>query len=113
MIFRLRRYKVVSGKRDAFNEFFVEYLLPVQQRHGARLVGRWASEGGDKVVAIWAYESRERYEEIHRGVASDPDSLAAQAHRRATLDPLFTETEEAFIFSTVPLALTELAHLDE
>jgi 8-oxo-dGTP diphosphatase len=113
MIFRLRRYKVISGKVEAFNEFFLEYLLPVQQRHGARLVGRWATEDGTQVFAIWVYESREHYEEIHQRVGSDPNALAAQAHRRATLDPLFTETEEEFVFSTVPLALTELAHLDK
>jgi hypothetical protein len=89
------------------------YLLPVQQRHGARLVGRWASEDGSQVLAIWAYENRERYEEIHRHVGSDPDALAAQVHRRATLDPLVTGTEEEFVLSTVPLALTELAHLDK
>jgi hypothetical protein len=113
MIFRVRRYRVAAGKLEAFNAFFLEYLLPVQQRHGARLVGRWASEDGDHVTGIWAYESRDRYEEIQRRVASDPDAVAAQAHRRGTLDPLVTESDEEFMFSTVPFAVTELAHLDE
>jgi hypothetical protein len=75
MIFRLRRYKVISGKVEAFNEFFLEYLLPVQQRHGARLVGRWATEDGTQVFAIWVYESREHYEEIHQRVVAIPTRL--------------------------------------
>lgn len=113
MIFRLRRYRVASGKLEAFNEFFLEWLLPVQQRYGARLVGRWALEDGSQVIAIWVYDSSERYEEIQQRVASDPDAIAAQAHRRATLDPLVTETEEEFMFSTVPFSVTQLDHLDE
>jgi hypothetical protein len=82
-------------------------------RHGARLIGRWASGDGDHVFAVWAYENHESYEEIQQHADRDPDALAAQVHRGEMLDPLITETEEEFVFSTVPLALTELAHLDE
>lgn len=44
------------------------------------------------MFAVWAYESRESYKEIQRRVGSNPDALAAQVHRRETLDPLVTET---------------------
>jgi len=113
MIFRVRHYTVAAGKLEAFNEFFLERLLPVQRRHGAQLVGRWASESGDQILAVWAYESRESYDQIQQRVRRDQDALAAQVQRRETLDPLFTETDEKFMFSTVPLALTELAHLED
>ncbi len=36
MYFRFRRYSVVSGKTEAFNDFFLSYLLPIQRRHGAK-----------------------------------------------------------------------------
>ena len=45
-------------------------------------------------------------------VAEDADSIAAQEYRRQELDPLFTETDESFMTSTVPMALTELSHLE-
>ncbi|MEM6429560.1 MAG: NIPSNAP family protein [Deinococcota bacterium] len=113
MIFRLRQYKVAEGKIDIFNQFFREQLLPVQKRYGARLVGRWQTEDGNQIAALWVYDSIEQYEHIQRKVASDPDSVKAQEFRRAKLNPLFTETEQAFMISTVPLDWTELSHLDK
>ena len=112
MIFRLRRYQVVPGKLEAFTELFAARLLPIQRRHGARLVGRWASEDERFVVALWAYDDREAYEAIQARVHADPESAAAREHRRA-LEPLFTDVTEELLVSTVPLSVTELAHLDE
>ncbi len=111
MMFRLRQYKVAPGKIDVFNAFFSE-LLPVQKRYGARLVGRWQAEDGKRIVALWAYDDLEQYEAIQANVRADPDSVKAQEYRRAELNPLFTETEEAFMVSTVPLNWTELTHLE-
>lgn len=111
LTFRCRMYRVVPGKLGVFNDFFLRHLLPVQQRYGAKLVGRWASEDGAVILALWSYEDVEAYENIQRRVSRDPDSVAAQAYRRAHLDPLFTETEEWLMSSTVPLELTELAAL--
>ena len=113
MIFRLRQYKVAPGKIDIFNAFFRERLLPVQKRYGARLVGRWQTEDGNHIAALWAYDDLEQYEAIQAKVRADPDSVKAQEYRRAELNPLFTETEEAFMVPTVPLGWTELSHLEE
>ena len=113
MIFRLRQYKVAPGKIDVFNAFFRERLLPVQKRYGASLVGRWQTEDGKNIAALWVYESIEQYESIQAKVRVDPDSVKAQKFRRAKLNPLFTETEEAFMVSTIPLDWTELSHLSK
>ncbi len=77
MYFRFRRYSVVSGKTEAFNDFFLSYLLPIQRRHGAKLVGRWQTEDGGEIVVLWAYDSKESYEAIADRVSSDPDSVKA------------------------------------
>ena len=100
MLFRLRQYKVVPGKTGVFNDFFRERLLPVQKRYGARLVGswqmcRWHEDG--RVAALWVYDDAEQYKAIQAKVRVDPDSVSAQEFRRTELEPLFTETEEAFI----------------
>jgi hypothetical protein len=86
----------VPENLPAFHDFFRNHLLPVQERHGARLVGRWETEDG-RVVAVWEYDSREAYERIRSAVESDPASLAAQRYR-ATIGQLFTEREEVFMW---------------
>ena len=111
MVFRCRQYDVTPGKLDAFNTFFRDRLLPVQLRHGAQLVGRWQSEDGTQILAVWAYRDNASADAISEAVASDADAVDAQRHRHAELEPLFTSTSEFFATSTVPLELTELRHL--
>ena len=108
----IRRYQVVPGKTEAFNDFFLTRLFPVQKRYGARLVGRFQTDDGLQIVAVWVYQSFDHYKEVQSLVAEDADSIAAQEYRQQVLDPLFTETDESFMTSTVPMALTELSHLE-
>jgi NIPSNAP len=75
------------------------HLLPVQLRHGARLIGRWETEDG-RVVAVWEYDDRPAYERIESAVRRDPDSRRARQYR-ATLPPLITGQEETFMTSTL------------
>lgn len=85
-----------------FHDFFRTFLLPVQLRHGARLIGRW--ETGDcRVVAIWEYDDRAAYERIEAAVRADPDSRRAQQHR-AGLPALMTAMEEVFMSRAPGLA---------
>lgn len=95
----MRIYQAVPESLPVFHQFFNEYLLPVQLKHGARLVGRWETED-TRVVAIWEYDSQESYDEIQAAVRNDTTSHAAQAYRQ-TLPQLFTEFEEVFMTSTV------------
>jgi hypothetical protein len=99
VLYRLRIYKAVPENLSAFHDFFRDHLLPIQERHGARLVGRWETEDG-RVVAIWGYDDRDAYERINAAVVADPASKIAQRYR-ATLGPLFTEREEVFM-SRIP-----------
>ena len=99
MLYRMRIYAAVPENIQVFHEFFRAYLLPVQLRHGARLVGRWETED-KKVVAIWEYDDQSAYERIAAAVRADPDSVAAQRHR-AQLPTLVTAADEVFMTSTV------------
>ena len=99
MIYRMRIYQAVPENLETFNRFFEQHLLPTQLRHGARLVGRWATEDA-RVVAIWEYDSREEYERIQEAVAGDPDTARAQAVR-VTLPALFTSLSETIMTSTL------------
>ena len=51
MLYQMRIYQAVRENLPVFHDFFRAWLLPVQLRHGARLVGRWETEDG-RVVAI-------------------------------------------------------------
>jgi hypothetical protein len=99
MIYRMRIYSAVRANGAAFNRFFEQHLLPVQLRHGARLVGRWHTQD-DRIVAVWEYDSRERYEQIQAAVRSDADSVRAREARK-TLPVLYQTMEETFMESTV------------
>ncbi len=112
MIFRCRIYRVVPEKLETFNTFFLTRLLPVQRRYGATLIGRWAATDEGVILAVWAYDSETAYHAIQKQVSRDPDSDAAQAYRKAQLEPLFTETEEWLMTSTVSLELTALSALE-
>ena len=92
---RMRTYTAVPENLRLFHAFFRDWLLPIQLRHGARLVGRWQTED-HRVIAVWEYDSREAYERVDAAVRSDPDSRLAQRHRD-TLPPLFTAYEEVFM----------------
>ena len=99
MLYRIRRYVAVPETAEAFHEFFNRYLLPVQRRHGARLVGRWATDDGE-IVAVWEYDDEQAYERIRAAVAADPDSARAQQVRK-TIGTLFSAVHESFAKSTV------------
>ena len=99
MYYRMRIYQAVQENLEVFHRFFRERLLPVQERHGARLVGRWETED-DRVVAVWEYDSPDHYRRVQAGVAADPDATAAQEYRRQ-LPTLATQSEEFFMRSTM------------
>jgi hypothetical protein len=93
----MRIYQAVQENPAVFHDFFRRHLLPVQLRHGARLVGRWETEDG-RVVAVWEYDDREAYERVRAAVAADPDAWRAQEIRRG-LPELFSEKDEVFMRS--------------
>lgn len=105
MIYRMRIYQTVSEHLEAFHTFFLERLLPLQQRHGARLIGRWETDD-QRVVAVWEYDDVEAYQRIEAAVHADPDAAAAQAYRRDALPEFFTGKEEVLMRSTVPQGAT-------
>jgi hypothetical protein len=95
----MRIYDAVPENLPVFHNFFRTHLLPVQLRHGARLVGRWETED-DRVVAVWEYDDREAYERIEAAVRDDPDTLRAREVRQG-LPVLVTATGETFMTSAV------------
>jgi hypothetical protein len=96
----MRIYESVRENLPLFLDFFRRHLLPVQLRHGARLIGRWETDDG-RVVAVWEYDDRAAYERIEAAVRSAPESLKAQQNR-GELPPLITAQEETFMTATVP-----------
>jgi NIPSNAP protein len=100
VLYRMRIYRAVPENLALFHDFFRTHLLPVQLRHGARLIGRWQTEDDDRVVAVWEYDDRQAYERIQAAVRADPATLQAQQVRRS-LPALITATDETFMSSTL------------
>jgi hypothetical protein len=111
MVFRCRIYTVVPGMMAAFTDLFQNYLFPVQARYGARLVARLQSEDETRVLALWVYGSREEYQAIQEKVNADPDSHRAREYRDQHLGKVYSHYDEFFLTTTVPLEITQLAHL--
>jgi hypothetical protein len=101
VFYRMRIYESVRENLPLFHDFFRSHLLPVQLRHGARLIGRWETEDG-RVVAVWEYDDRAAYERIDAAVRTDPDSAKAR-QLRAELPALITAQEETFMTAATPM----------
>lgn len=107
-VFRGRIYSVDPVRLPAFTEYFLTYLLPIQERHGAKLVGRWSSADGSKVVAVWMYDSADHAHLAQDAVRNDPRSEAARTVREAS-EPFYLSCEEMMLTSTVDLERTLLS----
>lgn len=95
MIYRMRIYQAIAENLEIFHDFFSTHLLPVQLRHGARLVGRWETDDG-RVVAVWEYDDHQAYERVQSAVNADPATARAQLLRQE-LPEFFTEKDEVFM----------------
>ncbi len=116
MYYRRCSCRVAPDRLDAFNAFFAEYVLPVQQKHGARLVGRWRTEAGDEVMALWEYRDRDAYLHTQQAVRDDPLTAAARAHREGLGEALHLEGTEDFLVQTgtygpPPFTVTVCGHI--
>jgi hypothetical protein len=111
MLFRLRSYETAPERVADLTDHFRERLLPIQRRHGARLVGRWQTGDGARVLTLWAYRDAEHYAEVRAAVDADPDLARAMAWQREHLGELYTRLEDVLLTSTIALEETELAHL--
>ena len=95
----MRIYRAIEENIEIFNKFFNERLLPVQLRHGARIVGRWQTSDF-RIVAVWEYDSQAAYKSIQAQVRVDSDSIAAQNYRKS-LPQMAYEQEEIFMTDTI------------
>lgn len=99
MFYRRVTYRIRPGQYEALTAFFVEHGLFARSRQGARLAGRWVTEGKDEVVELWEYPSREAYEIVERAVRGDELCQQAEA-KKGELGDLFVEAGEDFLYDT-------------
>jgi ADP-ribose pyrophosphatase YjhB (NUDIX family) len=101
MFYRREIITVTPDKVSEFNEFFNEYLLPNQQKNGAKLIGRWVTIDQDEIIALWEYPSYEEFIKIEDRVRRDEMSKRAQT-QLAKVGRLYLETRQDFLTSTGP-----------
>ena len=58
MIYEERRYNVSAAKRQGFIEFFGNTVVPLLVKHGAKVIGVWETDIGEKneVVCLLAFD---------------------------------------------------------
>ncbi|MGF3105974.1 NIPSNAP family protein [Rossellomorea sp. DUT-2] len=99
MIYRMRTYKIFPEQYEVFTDFFHNYLLPNQLTFGSKLVGRWTNEKKNEIVAIWKYDSIEKYEKIEKQIQKTELHRDAQTIKKQ-LGELYIETNQTFWEST-------------
>jgi 8-oxo-dGTP diphosphatase len=93
MYYRRERYKVLPERVEEFQQFFEQFLLPVQVKNGATLVGKWLTESTE-VMVIWEYPSKEEYRKIQQRVNKDEMMKKMQEQVRCFGKPYEQSSEE-------------------
>ncbi|WP_246017656.1 NIPSNAP family protein [Mesobacillus subterraneus] len=101
MIYRIKTYKIKPERLEDFNFFFHSYLYPNQMKHGAKLVGRWASESKEEVLAMWEYRSMDDYEQIEKHIRNSELHNAAK-EKLIELGDFILDSHQDFMTSTAP-----------
>ena len=74
MIFVEATLKVAPGKQREFNDLLKNDVVPLMERHGAKLVTAWGNLTGaqDVVTDLWAYEDLAQMQRVQESWAGDP-----------------------------------------
>ncbi|WP_404330331.1 NUDIX domain-containing protein [Mesobacillus maritimus] len=82
MYYKRESFKVLPERVEEFQQLFEQYLLPVQVKNGAKLVGKWLTESNE-VMVIWEYPNQEEYQKIQQRVNKDEmmKKMQEQVHR--------------------------------
>lgn len=99
MFCRREIYRVSPGKVNEFNKFFDEYLLPIELKNGAKLIGRWVTESENEIIVMWDYTNYEEYLKIAERVKKDGMHQRAQK-QLLKLGHLSIDSRQDFLHST-------------
>ncbi len=99
MFYRRETFRVHPEKLKLLNEYFHEFVLPNQVKNGARLIGRWVTEGNNEVTVMWEYPSFEEYFKIEERVLKDEMYRLAEEKLR-NIGPLYEDFSQDFLKST-------------
>ncbi|KAA9028531.1 NUDIX domain-containing protein [Niallia endozanthoxylica] len=99
MFCRREVHRISPEKIIEINQFFHEYVMPIQLKNGATLIGRWITEEENEIVTMWNYPSYDEYLKIEERVKKDKLHKQAQA-QLLKLGKLFLDYRQEFLTST-------------
>ncbi len=75
MIYEHRVYRVASAKRRGFITFFGQTVVPLLTKHGAKFVGVWETEIGERnnVIVLLSYKDITERMKVWEGFEKDPE----------------------------------------
>lgn len=95
MIYRIRKYDIHPNRFSDFNYLFYNYLLPNQQYHGTKLIGRFINEEKTKIIAIWEYKNINHYYDIEQKIVQTELHHKAEQFKKS-IPPLYISTKQSF-----------------
>jgi len=77
MIYNVRTYNCVPRMLNKYVKIFEDYAMPVNNRHGFKLIAYFISDIGpqNQIVHIWEYKDLEEFNAMKKKRAADPDWL--------------------------------------
>jgi NIPSNAP len=88
MLFVEATLKVAPGKLREFNELLKNDLVPLMERHGAKLIAAWGNLTGaqDVVTDLWLYDDLAHLQRVQESWTSDP-AMRDSFKKLQTLSP--------------------------
>ncbi|MCM3571484.1 NUDIX hydrolase [Neobacillus mesonae] len=87
------------NKVQNFLHFFHKYMLPLNIKSGAKLIGSWVTDKCDEITVIWEYPNQDEYIKIEERVKRDDMYQQLQTKLQES-GPLFIDYRRTFLTST-------------
>lgn len=102
-VFEMRTYTTHEGKLDDLNRRFRDHTMRLFEKHGMTNVGYWvpqdSARGGNTLVYVLAYPSREAATRSWEAFRADPEWQTARAASEAE-GPVVERVESVFMDPT-------------
>jgi hypothetical protein len=96
MLYEIRRYVCVPGKRAAVLMRFDEVVLPLFERHGVEIDRFWVDrDDGDVFVYVCPWQDEQTIADTWDAFQADPDWIEAKAASEANEGPTVERIERS------------------
>ena len=94
MIYQLRMYTVNRGMMDQWVKLFNETIVPIQEKHGIKIDGKWVNEDKNQFIWIRSFADAEDVKAKEAAFSGSPEWKAVVNQVRSHLARMEVQTME-------------------